>query len=230
MNFVSLHSSQPDKSVAVIYKMTKLSDYLQNLIQLTFAPSRGWEDLAKMAPPTVAQPQKGDNSQSDTSNLSREESLATNSYYRCFLPFISVCSCSALIRIVYDDGLGFLGAVQQVLITFISLFLAYHIARYGYNVYMPKLVKRGEEYSRGRVMTMTMFCLSFLGLITLISNVIRVRIALLDFLPFYVIFIIWKGSDFLKIDEQRIGLYMILSTLLILGSCFIISFLLNTLT
>ncbi len=78
-------------------------------------------------------------------------------------------------------------------------------------------------------MMMIMYCLTFLGLITLLSNVVKVRIALIEFLPLYVVFIIWKGWKYVGVEERNLGLFMIMATVSILGSAYLISFLLNAL-
>ena len=78
-------------------------------------------------------------------------------------------------------------------------------------------------------MAMTMYSLTFLGMITLVANIVKVRIALIEFLPFYVIFIIWKGWKYVGVDERHEGIFMIIATAFILGSPYLISFLLHSL-
>jgi len=62
-----------------------------------------------------------------------------------------------------------------------------------------------------------------------LSNVVKVRIALIEFLPLYVVFIIWKGWKYVGVEERNLGLFMIMATVSILGSAYLISFLLNAL-
>ena len=190
--------------------MSLISDFIKNFIQLTFAPSRGWEDLAH----------------SDERHENDEAALTNN---RCFLPFAAACALSSFLRMLYSGGPDFLQAVQETLITFVSLFLASQISRYGFMLYLPRLIKPGTALRGGRAVNMIVYCLTFLGLITFIANVIKVRIAILNFLPFYVVFIIWKGWKYLGIEEKNEGVFMILATALILGSTYLISFILNTL-
>ena len=78
-------------------------------------------------------------------------------------------------------------------------------------------------------MSMIMYCVTFLGIITLVSNVVKVRIALIEFLPLYVVFILWKGWRYAGVEERNIGLFMIMATASILGSAYLVSFLLNAL-
>lgn len=210
MNFVTLHYAIVRLSCRGIGYMSLINDYIKNIIQLIFAPSRGWEDLAR----------------SDERHENEEAVLV---YNRCFLPFAVVCAFSSFIRMLYSGGPDFLQALQAMLITFISLFLASQISRYGFMMYLPRLIKPGTTLRWGRAVNMIIYCLTFLGLITFIANLIKVRIAILNFLPFYGVFIIWKGWKYLGIEEKNEGVFMILATALILGSAYLISFILSTL-
>ncbi len=55
----------------------------------------------------------------------------------------------------------------------------------------------------------------------------KVHIALLAFLPIYVVFIIWKGGAYLKVPPQNVLMYVIIATTAIAGSAYFISFLLQ---
>lgn len=129
----------------------------------------------------------------------------------------------------YEGGPGFLGALQMAIITFVSLFLSTQFARYVFQTYMPRLLSEATVEKRGRWMSMIMYCVTFLGIITLVSNVVKVRIALIEFLPLYVVFILWKGWRYAGVEERNIGLFMIMATASILGSAYLVSFLLNAL-
>ena len=230
MNFVTLHSNAVKFSCSCINYMALIGEYIKNLIQLVFAPEKGWEDiegrsLEDNAPDGTFQR----NAVHRSSNPEVEDQKAVRDYYQCFLPLAALCGSSAFVRLFYSDALDFLGAFQRALITFVTLFLASQIARFGFLYYLPRLMRNGMEISRARVLNMIMYCLTFLGMITLMSNIVKVRIALIEFLPFYVIFIIWKGWKYLGVDERHEGIFMILATALILGSVYIISFILNSL-
>ena len=221
-------------------RVTQVINYLKNLIQIIFAPSRGWEDLemeGKHGFLSHRNRRLDESGGRDGASFSKEECEwveheAARQFRFGFMPFIAVCACSSFIKMIYDGGPGFLGALQMAIITFVSLFLATQSARYAFQVYMPRLIGQKDDtakYSRGRSMMMIMYCLTFLGLITLLSNVVKVRIALIEFLPLYVVFIIWKGWKYVGVEERNLGLFMIMATVSILGSAYLISFLLNAL-
>lgn len=210
-----------------------MGEYLKNLIQLIFSPAKGWEDVQADMERDFDELRTADIAtapgEAEVSEEAWEERRAMCDYYACFLPIIGICAGSAFVRMLYDGGPDFLGALQRALITFVSLFLGSLVSRYGFQFYMPKLVSRGKPVLRGRLMAMTMYSLTFLGMITLVANIVKVRIALIEFLPFYVIFIIWKGWKYVGVDERHEGIFMIIATAFILGSPYLISFLLHSL-
>ncbi len=214
-----------------------MNEYLKNLVQLIFAPARGWEDMA------IEEREKfldyrnrhlGETGGKHGASFHDEEDAwserhASHLFRSCFLPAIGVCACSSFIKMFYEGGPGFLGALQMAIITFVSLFLSTQFARYVFQTYMPRLLSEATVEKRGRWMSMIMYCVTFLGIITLVSNVVKVRIALIEFLPLYVVFILWKGWRYAGVEERNIGLFMIMATASVLGSAYLVSFLLNAL-
>lgn len=192
--------------------------FLRNLFQLVVAPARGWEDLE---------------AERDGMTERAEEELASFNYLHCFLPTIAVCSLSWFIRLIYGYSGGLLGCVQGSVVMFVSLFLGAQVSMWLMGFAMPRLMEEDPrlpsdaKWNRGRMMDMICYSITFIGLVLMLTNVIKVRIALLEFLPFYVVFIIWKGWHYVGIREQNIGLFMISACLSVLGSVYIISFLLN---
>ena len=225
--------------VSFYFRFNGVINYLKNLVQLIFSPTRGWEDLETdekrefLAYRNSRLEHYGGTEGASFHNETRqwEERESARQFRFGFLPCIAVCACSSFVKMLYNGGPGFLGALQMAIITFVSLFLATQSARYAFSVYMPRLCgKTGLDdggYSKGRSMLMIMYCLTFLGLITLVANIVKVRIALIEFLPLYVVFIIWKGWKFVGVEERNLGLFMIMATVSILGSAYLVSFLLN---
>ena len=74
---------------------------------------------------------------------------------------------------------------------------------------------------------MICYSLTFMALVFLLANVVKVKITLIEFLPFYVIFIIWKGWRYVGVKERNVGLFMIMETAAIVGSVYLWSFFLN---
>lgn len=227
--------------------------YLQNLIQLICAPARGWEDLESAEVQTFRRfrqshpdHQTGTNEASGTGEATTSDAAdayadwlvgyTRSTFTRCFLPAIGVCSLSWFVRLLYADEIGMtmadrsLLALQHALVSFVGMLLAALLSQSVFLTTLPRLLSPSTiEWGawKGRALNMTMYCITFLGMVTLISNVVKVRVALLEFLPFYVVFIIWRGCRYLEVPMRTAGLFMILAAACILGLPYLLSFLLN---
>lgn len=188
--------------------------YLANIIQLVFSPQKGWEDLGDDDFRTDGKPGAID---------------IRRLYTSCFLPFIAFCSLTAFVRICFDGGPDFKGALVTAIIEFFSLFLSYHLAVYIFSWWMPRLIPVDRNPDMRRDAILVMYCMSVVALIFLIGNVIKVHLALISFLPFYVMFIIWKGAEFLGIPQRNIGGFMFMASAAVLGTVYGLSFLFNIL-
>lgn len=188
--------------------------FLANIIQLIFSPQKGWEDLEE------------DDYRAD----GRRGAIDIRGLYtRCFIPLIAFCSLTSFVRVVYDGGPDFLGALQTAIIEFFSLFLSYHLAVYVFSWMMPRLTGEDGAIDQRRDAIMVLYSISVISLIFLLGNVIKVKLALIQFLPFYVIFIVWKGANFTGVPQRNIGGFMLMASASILGAVYGLSFLFNVL-
>lgn len=177
--------------------------FLANIIQLIFSPLKGWEDIEDA------------DSRADSRGYINIRSL----YLGCFLPLILICSLSAMLRMIYGDG--FLAVLQVAIIEFFSLFLSYHLAVYIFSWLMPSIMKEDKGLiDQRREAMMVMYCISVIALIFLLGNVIKVKLALIQFLPLYVVFIIWKGARFVGVPDRAVGHFMIMASIAILGAVY----------
>lgn len=201
-----------------------IARYLRNMVQLIFSPARGWEDI------------EAEEAGWDSAVA---EERASAMFRRCFLPVAGVCAVSRFVRLLYGDEGGVLAVVQEAIVAFVSLFLAAQFARWAMQIAMPKILGEaaGPHCSavdvsesvrrRARMLELICYSLTFLGLVEFLGNVIKVRIALLAFLPIYVVFIIWQGSGYLRVPSRSVLQYVVTATMAIAGSAYVISFLLN---
>ena len=83
------------------------------------------------------------------------------------------------------------------------------------------------EWPKSRGLEMICYSLTFMALVFMLANVVKVKITLIEFLPFYVVFIIWKGWRYVGVKERNVGLFMIMETAAIVGSVYLWSFFLN---
>lgn len=192
-------------SIVLPPKNISVLRFLRQILQLVLRPANGWEDVS--------------------SDLGAEPGVVSRIYRGDFIPLIGVCSASSLVRVLY--GTDFLGALAQGLVTFVALFLSYYIACWVLASWMPRLASNDGD--SGRYQVMVMYTLSVIALAGLLVNIVKVRLAILDFLPLYTIFVLWKGCRFAGVGPEKEGLFMLLSTACILGSYYILSFIFNSL-
>lgn len=237
-----------------MHKDTDLNDkkvigrYLQNLIQLIFFPSRGWEDLETAEVATFRSHFQSSHGHEGMKKPTGDEAAdayvewlgdySRRTFTRCFLPAIGVCSLSWFARLLYaaDDTVfasmaeRALLATQHALVSFVGMLLAALLSQSIFLTMLPRMLNGSAlEWGawKGRSLNVIMYTITFLGMVTLISNVVKVRVALLEFMPFYVVFIIWKGCRYLEVPPRNAGLFMILSSGCILGLPYLLAFLLN---
>lgn len=188
--------------------------FLANIIQLILSPAQGWEDLAE--DDRMADGRRGD------INIRRL-------YFSCFIPLIAFVAATSFVKMIYDGGPTFLEALQTSIIEFFSLFLSYHLAVYAFSWAVPRLVPQEEKADNRRCAIMILYCISVIALIFMLGNLIKVSLALIQFLPLYVLFILWKGAGYVGVTEKNIGLFMIMASMAVLGSVYGLSFIFNIL-
>ncbi len=200
--------SAPERHLTQTYTLRQLLRFLRQILQLVLRPTNGWEDIA--------------------ADFESAPGEAERVYRADFLPLIAGCSASSLIRILY--GVDFLGAFCHGLVMFVALFLSYYIACWVLASCMPRLsgVVVVDENSR-RYRLMVMYTLAIIALVGLLENIVKVRMAILTFLPLYTVFVLWKGCRFVEVPQQQEGVFMLLSTACILGSFYGLSFAFNRL-
>lgn len=186
--------------------------YIANILQLIISPQKGWEDL------------EDDDYRDDGKRGAID---IRRLYTGCFLPWIAFCSLTIFVRLIYDGPFQVSTAIVRAIIEFFSMFLSYHLAIYIFSWWMPRLVSEDTLPDMRRDAIMVMYCISIIALIFMVGNVIKVNIALISFLPFYVMFIIWKGSEFLDVPRHNIGGFMFMASAAILGTVYGLKFLFN---
>lgn len=188
--------------------------FLGNIIQLIFSPQKGWEDL------------EYDDLYSD----GRRGVLDIRHLYsRCLMPVIVFCPLTYFVRMLYDNGPGFVEALQHVIIQFFCLFLAYHIGNYLFSLFASKIYGQYDTPDQRRFSIMILYCIAVVAIIMMLDNIIKVNLALIKFLPIYVIFIIWKGAEFAGVPSRNIAAYMFVASGAILGAVYGLQFIFSIL-
>lgn len=186
-----------------------MGSFLKYLFQIILSPAKGWEDMA--------------------CDLNTNRINVRHLYIHAFLPLIATCAATSFLRLFY--GADWLLCLASAIRVFVALFLTYHLGIHIISWFMPRLVDAcvRDSQDQRRLAVEVMMSTAFIALVALVDNVIKVQIGLQAFLPFYVVFILWKGCDFLEIDRRQEGLFMIVASASVLGAYYMLSFLFNAL-
>ncbi len=165
-----------------------------------------------------------------------DERLSDQLALRCFLPLVVVSALSPFVRMIYNPQASFIPTLLVAISTVVSLGVAYFVARIAMQTLAPAWCRVFEDpdnpgapaaYPYGRWNMVALFALSYLALIFMVSNLIKVRVAVLDFLPLYALYMIGSSRQFACIKERDRVNYFILMGIAILGIPYLISFILG---
>lgn len=188
--------------------------FLQYILQLIISPKNGWCDIAK-------------------SNCDQKLLMTTG-----FYPLLGLASLSSFAGVFFDVDMTLVRALQDAIVIFISYFITYFLAELLFSTFLGPLMNYSggggvddETASVRYVSDNRLYCtfiiynLSILVLITLIRNLLPVELSLIQFLPFCVAFIMWKGTEYMSIPEKKTGQFMFLSVFSILMPTYIFQYL-----
>lgn len=173
------------------------------LIQLIVSPGRGWEDIAA----------KGDD----------PRKICADGFY----PFIGVTACTVFVRYFYDIDRGLVDLIQGAIITFVAYFASYFFASFMFSVFGKSLFD--GEINEKKYNTFIIYNLSLLALITIISNCLPMELSVVEFLPIFVLLVMWMGAKYLCVKENSGVKFILLSTISILVPPYVLVYLFNLL-
>lgn len=157
--------------------------YAKNIIQLIISPDHGWEDVAKSSSPTRA--------------------------FRLMTILLIIAAISPLCRLFYVDHFSTLLIWQSTVIVFAAYWATFFIGEFVLGLFLPTVSDLDETEDRIRS-----FCAYITGLLALqviLESVIPIPVAILQLWPIYVVVIIWRAMDFLKVSEQATGKYFLIT-------------------
>lgn len=159
--------------------------FIRDSLQLILAPSNGWEDVAY-------------------------DDLETRPLLlKAFIPWLVILSLSSLTVRFFNPEQTWLITCHTMIVMFLKYFITYFLAGFAMTIYMPVLTKNADRERLNNIFLI--FSLGLLALIDLIANLIPIDLAVLNFFPLYVLYIMWKGARFLKVVPAHSGGFVILS-------------------
>lgn len=179
--------------------------YAKNLLQLVLSSRKAWEDIAlRPLNPLV---------------------LMKNGFY----PLLALVACSAVAGQFITPGAFVLStAIEQALVQFLSLFVSYFVARAAMEWMLPSMADDGRG-NLNNASVMALYSLSLFGVIDIIDNLCPVHMAVMRFLPAFIIIVAWQARTFLQIRQSALAYYIIMCIVTLVALPLIIEALLNLL-
>lgn len=160
--------------------------FLKNILQLVVNPTRGWEDVSHDA--------------ANPSDLCREG----------LYPLLAIAAISCVGGFwKIDATTTLISVIQEAIITFAALFATLFLAEFTMGLAMDKICDK--EPSPRKNLTVAIYTIAILAIISIINNILPLDLAVLKFLPIYVGFILYKSIRYQSVADDRIGHYMFLT-------------------
>jgi hypothetical protein len=176
--------------------------FLGLLIQLIISPAKGWEDIAAVG----SEPRK----------------ICADGFY----PLLGIAACSVFIQMLYPLSASLVAYIQQAIITFAKFFISYFLSSYIFSFSLKKIVD-GADPNEKKYNTFIIYNISLLALITIIANSLPMEHPIVQFLPVYVLFVMWMGGRYLVIKSGCELKFIVLSAVAILLPPAILGYLFN---
>lgn len=174
-------------------------NFAKNLFLLLVSPSNGWNEIKKFKVP-------------------KDIMLA-----KVFYPIIAVVAISSFAKYFYDPGHALAYYIQNSVICIVKYFFGYLTANYLLCSLYPNL--SDDTINSNRLNTFIIYIYSLLAIIGVLNNILN-NFVFFEILPLYIIFIVWQGISYLKI-ETSVPKFVIIASLAILVPPVLIRVILN---
>lgn len=179
-----------------------VGQFLLGLLQVILNPQQGWKDAAK-------------------DNYNTRDLFTAG-----LVPFLIVVALTSLFSAFYYSTVGYVEAVIAGILNFTGYFVSVFICNYLLSWGMKKFVLP-LRYNPAHSMTFVIYTIASMALMTLLNNVFPADLALLSFLPLYVLYIMWGGVDFMYVDDARKPHFMITAILTLFAPPYILAYCLS---
>lgn len=182
--------------------------FLKYMLQLVLSPVNGWEDIAK-------------------SNIPLNRLLSKGLY-----PLMVVASLTTFCSLFYSVDATFVSCLQSAVIIFISFFVTYFFANIIFTTFGSNFLNPANEpddsssyhLDSNRASTFIIYNLGILEVLAIMTNLLPVKHSLLQFFPFLVALLMWKGADFMNVAPNRVGHFTFLSVFSILVPIYLLQY------
>lgn len=165
-------------------------NFAKNIFLLIVNPSNGWTEIKRFNVPV--------------------QNMLSKVYY----PLLAVAAVTSFTTILYGNSKALSYFVQISIITFAKFFFGYLISSYLLGVIFPQLSGSKDRENKLHIFLLYNYCI--LVILDILRNILPVALTFLDIFPLYIIFVVWKGMDYLNIDENYVKFVVIASSVILL--------------
>lgn len=157
--------------------------YAKNIIQLVFAPDKGWEDVAATSSPRRA--------------------------FRFMTMLLAVAALSPLCNLLYSSDVPRLLLWQSTVIIFTAYWSTFFIGEFVLGMFLPT----DDDYNvtHATIRSFTAYITGILSIQVIIDSVLPLPVAILQLWPVYVVIIIWRGMSFFDLPERLTGRFLLVT-------------------
>lgn len=150
--------------------------YLKYIIQLFLSPDNGWDDLRDSAPAPKHLLKAG------------------------FYPLIVLCAITELLPWFYRHDVSMMDGIIGVIASFAAYFTGLYASKLIFDIYLPRVA--AHQPDADRVDLLSLCGIGMMILIRIIDNILPWDLVLLQFLPIYVVLVLYKGAKYLDVPAS----------------------------
>lgn len=170
--------------------MTSVASFYKDILKLVLSPSRGWDDISEHPITARLVIEKG------------------------FYPLLSIVGITAMLNGLYGDAPYSYGRQLQIAITqIVALFGSQMLATAIFEAVLPKVAGCPKDVNRFTLVCV--YCMSLMALITIITNLCPIQLALFWFLPLLVAVVAWQAREFLGVNRFLQGQYVFFAVIVL---------------
>lgn len=171
--------------------------YLKLMLQLVLAPSRGWVDVAKADP-------------------SPQRLLLFG-----LLPLSLLTGASVGLSALWLTKYSVLSLILGGVVCFVTYMLTYFIAQALLTSLLPRVTEDGLV-DRDRISVFSSLCVGIMAVIGMIENLFPAEVPIFQFLPLFLIVVIYRARTFLGVDRTKGGMMLAFGIIAIILPVYII--------
>lgn len=159
--------------------------FIKTLFQLLFIPSEGWAAISSSTSPFEATVLRG------------------------YFPLVAVAAISEFVPMAYTHDLTFLLALGNAIAVGGGMYAALYAARLAVDASLSRFVN--PKLNRFKSANLVVYLLGLDCLYLIFSNLLPGTLTFLLFLPLLSVAVIFKGAQYIEVDEEHIMNYIILA-------------------